>query len=181
MHKCEHVLKQSYHCLKELYGLGKNNWCTYVHGIAQETGFESVWISQELDSKTLGLMKEKLFKNFKEKCMNNIQDSECYPKLRTYKKFKINFREEFNFSVIKDYRYVIALIRFRISSHNLRIETGRYTRPKVKVDQRVCIYCNSNETEDELHFLIRCSLFSKERDLLYKVCSEYIHDIEDRR
>jgi hypothetical protein len=105
----EHVLKQSYNCLKELYELGKNNWCTYVHGIALETGFESVWISQELDSKTLGLMKEKLFKNCKGKCMNNIQDSECFPKLRTYKKFKINFREEVYLSIIKDYRYICIL------------------------------------------------------------------------
>ncbi len=49
----EHVLKQSYNCLKELKELGKCNWCTYVHEITIETGFEGAWESQILDKKHL--------------------------------------------------------------------------------------------------------------------------------
>ncbi len=86
----EHVLKQSYNCLKELKELGKCNWCTYVHEITIETGFEGAWESQILDKKTFGLIKE-------------------------------NFKQEIYLSEIKDYRYIIALARFRISSHNLKI------------------------------------------------------------
>ncbi len=47
--------------------------------------------------------------------MNDIQDSEYYPKLRTYKPFKLYFKQNIYLSEIKDYRYIIALARFRIS------------------------------------------------------------------
>ncbi len=80
----EHVLKQSYNCLQWLKELSKCNWCTYVHEITIETGFEGAWESQILDKKNkFGLIKEKLFENYMEKCINDIQDSEYYPKLRT--------------------------------------------------------------------------------------------------
>ncbi len=70
------------------------------------------------------------------KCMNDIQDSEYYPKLRTYKTFKLYFKQEICLSEIKDYRYIIALARFRISSHYLKIETGRYSKSKLEVNLR---------------------------------------------
>ncbi len=105
-----------------------------------------------------------------EKCTNDIPDSEYYSKLRTYKTFKLYFKQEIYLSEIKDYRYIIALARFRISSHNLKIETGLYSNPKLEVNLRKCIYCDSHETEDEVHLL-------NERKLLYSKCSKYIHDI----
>ncbi len=49
----EHVLKQSYNCLKELKELGKCNWRTYVHAITIQTGFEGAWEAQILDKKHL--------------------------------------------------------------------------------------------------------------------------------
>ncbi len=33
--------------------------------------------------------------------------------------------------------YQIALTEFRISSHNLRIETGRHDNPKLKLNERL--------------------------------------------
>ncbi len=91
--------------------------------------------------------------------MNDIKHSEYYPKLRTYETFKLYFKQEIYLSEIKDYRYIIALARFRISSHNLKIETGRYSKPKLEVNLRKCIYCDSHETEDEVHFLNKCTLY----------------------
>ena len=40
--------------------------------------------------------------------------------------------------------------RFRISSHNLRIETGRHEKPKIPSEDRTCLKCNLNEVEDEI-------------------------------
>ncbi len=54
------------------------------------------------------------------------------PKLRTYKTFKKKFKQENYLSVIKDNRYMTALVRFRISSHKLKIETGYYTKLKTE-------------------------------------------------
>ncbi len=42
---------------------------------------------------------------------------------------------------------------------------------------RKCIYCDSHETENEVHFLNECTLFTNERKLLYSKCSKYIRDI----
>ncbi len=40
----------------------------------------------------------------------------------------------------------------------LKIETGcRYER--LPVEQRVCDVCDSNNVEDEMHFLISCNAF----------------------
>ncbi len=96
-------------------------------------------------------------------CIGNIHDSTAHPKLRTYKLFKEEFKFENYLSSTKNLNHTQALFRFRISSHNLRIETGRYTRPKIQVNQRMCIYCTSQTVETELHFLLECSLFIKER------------------
>ncbi len=89
----------------------------------------------------------------------------------------IYFKQEIYLYEIKDYRYIIALARFRIGSHNLKIETGLYSKPKLEVNLKKCIYCDSHETEDEVHFLNKYTLFTNESKLLYSKCSKYIHDI----
>jgi len=54
-----------------------------------------------------------------------------------------------------------SLVKLRISSHKLRIETGRYD--KIPRDERLCSLCNCNKTEDETHFLLDCQIFFDER------------------
>ncbi len=92
-------------------------------------------------------------------CIGNIHDSTEYPKLRTYKLFNVEFKFENYLSSTINPNHRLALFRFRISSHNLRIETGHYTRSKIPVNQRMCIYCTSQAVETELQFLLECSFF----------------------
>ncbi len=47
----------------------------------------------------------------------------------------------------------------------MRIETGRYER--LPVEQRVCEVCDSDNVEDEMHFLISCDAFTQERTKLF--------------
>jgi hypothetical protein len=47
------------------------------------------------------------------------------------------------------------LTKLRLSSHSLLIEKGRYFRPKIKRENRLCSQCN--QIEDEQHFLIHCT------------------------
>jgi hypothetical protein len=56
------------------------------------------------------------------------------------------------------------MAKFRISNHDLQIETGRHMN--VPVEGRLCIKC-VNEIEDEKHALIFCNMYDKERDDLY--------------
>ncbi len=56
-------------------------------------------------------------------CIRSIHDSIIFPKLRTYKLFKNEFIFENYPSSTKILNHTLALFHFRISSHNLRIET----------------------------------------------------------
>ena len=60
-----------------------------------------------------------------------------------------------------------ALCRFRISAHDLRIESGRYSKNPTNRSDRICTRCDKNEVEDEFHFLLRCTLFRDEREMLF--------------
>ena len=76
------------------------------------------------------------------------------PKLVTYCKFKTSFcfEEYLNKLHNNDLRQLLA--RFRLSSHNLEIETGTYNR--IDRDSRYCKLCNQNRIENEYHFLLCC-------------------------
>ena len=51
-----------------------------------------------------------------------------------------------------------TLVKLRISSHKLRIETGRYDH--IAPDERLCSLFNCIRVEDETHFLLDCLSFS---------------------
>ena len=52
-----------------------------------------------------------------------------------------------------------ALVKLRISSHKLWIETWS--------NERVCNVCNCKTIEDEIHFLLDCSSYSSLRDMFF--------------
>lgn len=51
-----------------------------------------------------------------------------------------------------------ALIRLRLPSHRQRIESGQYDK-KCPLNERECVYCNSNDDEDEYYFNCFCVWF----------------------
>ena len=163
------IVKQAYLQLLELYNSNQKNWCDVVREILKEARLEQCWHNQTMNRTTLAQCKEALHQNFMNKCMNDINDSEKYTKLRTYKLFKKEFCLENYLTLHDNINNVINIFRFRSSSHNLAIETGRYTRPKTPIDDRKCIHCNLNQVEDEQHFLLECSLYDNERTKLLQV------------
>ena len=54
-----------------------------------------------------------------------------------------------------------ALTKLRLSSYKLAVVTGKWH--KIKVEDRKCQFCNSNEIEDEFHLLIQCSNYNNMR------------------
>ena len=54
------------------------------------------------------------------------------------------------------------MCRFRVSSHELMIEKGRHSRPKVERTERKCPICKL-EVGDECHFLTKCPLYNTNR------------------
>ena len=86
------------------------------------------------------------------------------PKLRTYVKFK-------DFGSIPSYickpmsficRKYLALTR--LSNLAIRIETGRFERPKLDANLRFCPACNDNASvEDEFHYIFQCVSYNELR------------------
>jgi len=58
-----------------------------------------------------------------------------------------------------------SLVKLRISSPKLRIETGR--NEKIPRDERLCSLCNCNKIEDETHFSLECPIYFSIRDRFF--------------
>ena len=88
-------------------------------------------------------------------------------KLRTYRTYKTEYKTEpyVLLNMSRDQRRVLS--KFRCCNLPLAIETGRFTKPKTPLTDRLCIYCDSHLVEDEMHLLIDCEFYSDIRfDLL---------------
>ena len=59
-----------------------------------------------------------------------------------------------------------CFINFRISSHQLAIEVGRYK--KITVQERKCEICKSDDIEDEFHFTFECQAYNEYREQFIK-------------
>ena len=62
-----------------------------------------------------------------------------------------------------------CLSSFRISTHRLRIERGRYVGEKP--EDRLCILCNN--IEDEVHVLSKCQKYENQRKILYDKLTDF--------
>ena len=62
-------------------------------------------------------------------------------------------------------KYVKYLTMFRLSSHSLAIETGRYQG--VLNVNRVCKFCK-DDIEDEFHFILKCPTYANFRSKYIK-------------
>ena len=61
------------------------------------------------------------------------------------------------------------IVKFRLSNHNLLIEKGRHTRPRLERNDRKCFICKE-KIENEMHFITECPLYENERVILYEAC-----------
>ncbi len=65
-----------------------------------------------------------------------------------------------NSNLPKPERSLISQLRLGVLP--LRIETGRYTR--LQVHERLCELCDSDQVEDEAHFLFDCDMYKDLRN-----------------
>ena len=115
-----------------------------------------------------------LFDQANAKMMTEISDNEKYPKLRTYKTFKIDMRiEPYLLNNLSRTIYT-SIARFRLSSHNLNIELGRHKRPYIPAADRICEKCDLNLVEDEIHCLMICPKWADYRVTLFEIAHKSI-------
>ena len=76
--------------------------------------------------------------------------------IETYARYKSQYVTEKYFDLVSNLKYRIAVSKLRASSHNLEIERGRYTRPKVSPENRLCPLCYV--VDNEIQFVVRCRI-----------------------
>ena len=91
-------------------------------------------------------------------------------KLRTYQLFKTTIHREEYLDILPNRSMRSAMARFRVSSHNLNIETGGYL--KQATYERVCNLCSHNVIEDEVHFLAACPAYKDQRKRLFNTAQK---------
>ena len=161
-------------CLKiqqSLHNAGQNNWYSKLGKIMIEAGITN-WSTVDTNL-VIKEVRTKLYLNEQSKILNGIKDSDTFPKLRTYKLFKTNYCLEPYLNLNLSKKTYSNIARFRLSSHNLKIETGRHSRPKTPIEERICDKCGSNNVEDEMHCLLVCEANAIPRaELIDKVCNQ---------
>ena len=153
--------RKCYDMMKLYDSTGKRNWVTSVRELLFNIGFNYVWYNQCVESEPLFIMSftQRLKDVYIQKWLENLSSSN---KCLYYRMLKNNIETEPYLHKLEFRRFRIALARFRCSSHNLLIETGRYNR--TNRNERICTLCNLNVIEDEFHFLLECHAFKRLRD-----------------
>ena len=166
------IVKKVFMELKYLDGLGFKNWYTNVRNIFEECNLNSIldrdYVTQADVEKYVNTAKVEMNSRFEMDCMAGLSEK---PVLRSYIQFKTAFQMENYLMLIKNHRLRKTMSKFRLSSHNLAIETGRHTKPKTLLEERLCNYCNMKLIEDECHFLVSCPFYEEERSLFISKCN----------
>ena len=71
-----------------------------------------------------------------------------------------NLRFEPYYELPMGIRKLRALVQFRLGSHALPIEQGRFARPAVLRHVRRCTVCDTQAVDDEVHCVFDCPQFS---------------------
>lgn len=154
--------------LKEVYNLclsdcnnGKSNWLTKVKNLLYQYGFNYVWDDPTIvNSKSfIPLFKQRLIDTF---IQSWHVDKENSGVLTLYTNLKDTFLYEPYLDILPS-NLRLFISKIRMSSHSLRIQTGRYGTNRVARNERYCTYCNTQDLEDEYHFILICPCYNNIR------------------
>ena len=161
---------------KQIYNWDKSlniqNWTNEVKNIFYETG--QIHIFESGDIFPIRTIIGKI-KSTHTKTQKNMLEMECInkPKLRTFITFK-NFETVPAF-ITKPLSFIQRkyLAKCRLGCLQIRLETGRFSRPILPENERICqvcikgdpLYLYKNEIESEIHVLFQCNRY---KELRYK-------------
>ena len=161
-----HPVRNAYNMLLELDGIGFTNWCSRIRSVLERAGLDQIWESQNIGdtNKFMLLFKESIVRIFTQQWRKDIESSS---KLRTYALVKKYFCVEPYILHTRGNHLITSMARYRMSSHDLNIERGRYNNPITPINQRICTRCELNEIDDEIHLLLHCNAMNNERKILF--------------
>ncbi|XP_050403757.1 uncharacterized protein LOC126819646 [Patella vulgata] len=101
---------------------------------------------------------------------NNVNGN----KLRTYRQFKhIRITESYvtNPKITRHQRRLIS--QTRSGSLPIAIETGRYSKPPILLENRLCNYCDQKEIENEFHVIMKCKAYN---DIRREILADFVNN-----
>ncbi len=135
------------------------NWCTNFYEICINLDLQDQY--ENLEPIDLDVFRKKLEKYAESQWKLSVLSK---PKLRTYKLFKTDLTPE-NYCIYHTSRAKRSVFaQFRCGILPLNIEVGRFRG--LKESDRVCIFCDQNAIESEIHFLLECPFYTDVRNSL---------------
>jgi hypothetical protein len=181
------LVKRVYKCSRDQYiNYRKQNWCSVIHRLVIKYNLLHLWKNEKeiLEPKIDNLHNSSVvhirnyWYRFLRCRVHEIEQGkwltqlEKKPKLRTYKTFKKRLKLEQYLLSEKNKEGRYLLTRIRSGTHALRIETGRWTKPKENEEERVCRQCLSGEVENERHFILKCTVYEELREQMFESIRE---------
>ena len=167
------VVKKVFNESMGLHRQGFKTWVSEVCELAER-------YSVDLFIKDVSLFKihcknavRRYFENNWHSTLNDVVNN---PKLCIYNKIKTHITCEPYLELVKNKNHRNAITKIRTSSHTLEIERGRYAKPKVPREKRVCTLCGV--LEDEIHFVTACNRYEPGRQLLIGKVIEIVPQFE---
>jgi hypothetical protein len=142
-----------------------SNWLYQVKYLLCSLGFGDVWYKQHVDDTKLFIkcLKIRLTDIFIQE-KDNILDNST--KCNIYKHLTVTFCLQYYLRISLPECYSTLITKFRVSSHQLLIEQGRYY--KIERSERKCQMCDYRDIEDEFHFILKCPLYKDLRRIYIK-------------
>lgn len=170
------ILKSDDNCIiKQIYSMlkadadnnityNKLNWAYQIKSMLEDLGLGNMWHEPQ-DNVFLPLIRQRILDQYYQSWYSNVNNSQ---RLVSYSRFKHSFELEPYLDSIHEKKFKISLSRFRLSSHSLEVERGRYFN--IRRNERICQLCTTNSIENEYHFLLVCPIY---KDLRRKYLKSY--------
>ena len=162
------LVKQAFNSLYSLTEQGFATWITKVWELARIYDIDLHHNNYSKDQ-FKQYCKQQIRQNYISDWSETLRNIETHPILRLYTTVKNDLSMEAYLHHVKDFRYRNAITKLRASSHNLEIERGRHSKPKIPVQGRLCMICK--RLEDEEHFLMSCTINHIARDIFFSKIS----------
>ena len=144
---CECILKRIYSELLTLAEQGHDNFAKKIDFILTQYDVNKAEIptsSQEEIIVFEMIFRETTYLQY----INRLRINICqYPKLDFYRQIEKDYQVEQHILYFQNKNVQQALTKLRVSSHNLLIEQGRYSRPIIPRGKHICKFCSLNEID----------------------------------
>ena len=171
------IVKQSFLMSKHLHSINNSGFYSNFMGMLEKY-YPSDLNPENFSNETIRQietnMKNKYLVRF---WQHNLEHSK---KLEFYKVFKNEYSSSNYLTHLRNFPDRRNLVKFKLSNHKLRIEAGRYQKDHLFRELRLCQLCQSNQVENETHFLFQCSCYSLQRQTFYEDISKMIPDIQTK-